>query len=324
MFEMKSLSKNLDAELRERASQEPSLRGFAYTVHCLEDLGFELGKALESYLEPDEIVQGIVVLPRQRLLLRGVKRPNKSLFAGWKLTPEIILLHTNQRMLVTEILEGRRLKVTTTPLREIITLQLGSVLLFSWFEWSWASSREQKTYRVYFNTVSDRIFRELQQCLSSMLTQRESLKNIQGNQGLHYLEDLPYKFKNIIPLRLLLPGEEIQSIVYRPGFWERRVVLFKRQISPATALILTDRQVLVVEEEIVGAEGHHGVITRYIPRHALSQAVLEQQAEGLLLRLLFQVHGVEFEQRLEFEFSSKLQLDHMLNLVGQPIISSKI
>lgn len=318
-----SPSGDLAAELRARAKQDPSLRGFAYTVPGLEDLGLALGDAIASNLEPGEIPHKIVVLPRQRVLQRAGRGQPWSPFPIWKRTHETILIHSSQRLLTAAILDGRRLELTSTPLKQIITLQLGTILLFSWFEWSWANAGKLETNRVYFNTVSDRIFRELQQCLSVMLVQIGGFTYIPKSPGFHHLENLPYKFRNIIPLRLLLPGEEIRAVIYRPGLWVPNFVFLKREISPASALVLTDRQILVAEEDLGGAEGHYGVIARYTPRSALKRAVLEQQRECMLLRMIFQIQGVEFEQRQQYEFSAKPQLDMLLTELGTQITLGK-
>ncbi len=315
MTNTKALPGDLDAEIRARASQEPSLRGFAYCVARLEDLGVALGTALASYLEQGEFPQRVVVLPRQRLLLRGYRDRSWLSFPIWKHTPEVILLQTTRRLLSAAIIEGRRLEVSFTPLDHLITFQLGTVLLFSWFEWSWASDGNLETRRVYFNTVSDYIFRELQQCLSSMFVQLGGMNTIPYTQGLHHLDDLPYKFRNIIPVRLLLPQEDIQAVVYRPGLWEHRLVFLRRQISPTAALVLTDGQVLVAEEDLVGAEGHYGVIARYMSRHSFNRVVLDEKQGGIHLSMVFRVRGVEFEQCMRFGTSAKPQLDQLLSLL---------
>jgi hypothetical protein len=93
-------------------------------------------------------------------------------------------------------------------------------------------------------------------------------------------------------------------------------VLLKRQTTPSTALVISDMQVLVAEEELGREEGHYGVIARYIPRYTLRRAVLEERKEGLLLHLVFMLQGVEFEQKQKFEFSAINQLDRLLNLIG--------
>jgi hypothetical protein len=108
-----------------------------------------------------------------------------------------ILIHTTQRMLLATITGGRRLDMTSTPLDTIVTIQWGTILLFSWFAWTWAVGGRLET------------------C-----------------QGLHHLENLPYKFRNIVPLRLLLPGEEIRAVVFRPGIWGQFLVFFRRQTTP--------------------------------------------------------------------------------------------
>jgi hypothetical protein len=308
-------AEDLDVEIQARARQEPSLRGFAYTVPKLEDLGQALGAALANFIEIGDIPQRIVVLPRQRLLERRVPGAWPS-FPRWKITPERILIHTKKQLL-SATLHGRRLEVITTPLDRIFTTQLGTILLFSWFEWSWTNADKLETCRVHFNTVSDWIFRDLQQCLSRIMVQFAGLDTVPVSQGLQHIEKLPFKFRNIIPLRMLLPEEELQAVVYRPGLSEPRVIFLRKQISPATALILTNNQVIVAEEAPGMAEGHYGVIARYMPRHAFHRVNLDERGEGLLLRITLKVNGVEFEQRLQFTQGERPQLDRLIALLDQ-------
>jgi hypothetical protein len=311
------IAEDLDIEIQARARQEPSLRGFAYSVPKMENLGPALCAALANFIEMGDDPQQIVVLPRQRLLERRVPGGWPS-FPRWKITPERILIHTTKHLL-SAILHGRRLEVTTTPLDRIVTTQIGTILLFSWFEWSWTNAGKLETCRVHFNTVSDWIFRDLQQCLSRIMVQYAGLEAVPVSQGLQHLEMLPFKFRNIIPLRMLLPEEELQAVVYRAGLLEQRVVFVRKQISPATALILTNSQVIVAEEAPGLVEGHYGVIARYMPRHTLHRVMLGEQGEGLLLRITLKVNGVEFEQRLQFTQGERPQLDRLLALLHQSV-----
>jgi hypothetical protein len=311
------VAEDLDVEIQARARQEPSLRSFPYTVPMLENLGTGLCSALATFIELGDIPQRIVVLPRQRLLERRVPGGWPS-FPRWKITDERILIYTTKTLL-SATLHGPSLEVTTTPLDQIVTTQLGTILLFSWFEWSWTNAGKLETCRVHFNTVGDWIFRDLQQCLSRAMVQHRGLDNHPVSQGLHHLEKLPFKFRNIIPLRMLLPEEELQAVVYRAGLWEPRVIFLRKQTSPATALILTNSQVIVAEEAPGMAEGHYGVIARYMPRHALHRVVLGEQGEDLLLRITLQVNGVELEQRLQFTKGERPHLDRLLALLDQPI-----
>jgi hypothetical protein len=314
-----SESEDLNVALLARAHQDPSRRGFAYTVPQLEDLGPALGAALNSQLATGEEPQQVVVLPRQRLLQRRSESRPWSPFPTWKHSPEQILVKTSTNLICGTIHDGQSLEITSTPINQMITTQLGTILLFSWFEWSWASDGKLETKTVYFNSVSDQIFRELQQGLSRKFGEAGRFKTVQNNQGIQQLENLPYKFRNLIPLRLLLPEEELQALVFHPGRWESRMVFLRRHIAPATALLLTDGQILVAEEELGVSERHYGMIARFMPRFALRQASLEEWGEGLLLRFSININGVDFEQRLKFELDAKPHLEQLLTLLGQYI-----
>jgi hypothetical protein len=95
-----SESEDLNVALLARARQDPSRRGFAYTVPQLEDLGPALGAVLNSQLATGEEPQQVVVLLRQRLLQsRSESRP-WSPFPIWKHSPEQILVKTSTNLIL--------------------------------------------------------------------------------------------------------------------------------------------------------------------------------------------------------------------------------
>ena len=98
------------------------------------------------------------------------------------------------------------------------------------------------------------------------------------------LEELPLKFSNGLKLYGLLPGEELEALVFQPGTWRRRLLLFRRPVSANTLLALTSNYMVVVQEELEVAQGW---ILAYLPRNAI--AAMQNQPRGLWNELSVQL-----------------------------------
>ena len=70
-----------------------------------------------------------------------------------------MLARTDERLLVVTIPEAPGLpEVTATPLADLLWLELGTILLYSWVAWAWVSEGRPQQQRVYFNSVCDYLF----------------------------------------------------------------------------------------------------------------------------------------------------------------------
>ncbi|MFH1524056.1 MAG: hypothetical protein ABIF04_03750 [Chloroflexota bacterium] len=79
-------------------------------------------------------------------------------------------------------------------------------------------------------------------------------------------EKLPLKFSNGVSIYGVLPGEELEDLVFQPGTWERRLLLFRRAILANILVLLTSNYVVVIQEEL---EVSQGWIVSYIPRNSI-------------------------------------------------------
>jgi hypothetical protein len=111
------------------------------------------------------------------------------------------------------------------------------------------------------------------------------------------LEKLPLKFSNGLKIYGLLPGEELEDLVFQQGTWKRRLMLFRQPISANTLLLFTSNFVVVIREEL-GVE--QGWVVTYIPRKSILG--IENQLRGLVNEVTFRLKREE--QTAEY----KLQL----------------
>ena len=79
-------------------------------------------------------------------------------------------------------------------------------------------------------------------------------------------EKLPLKFSNGLQIYGVLPGEELEDLVFQPGTWKPRLLLFRQNITANTLLLLTTNYMVALREEL---NVSHGWIITYIPRNSI-------------------------------------------------------
>ncbi len=199
------------------------LERFAYPVTSLEDLAPPVRSALAAQLMPGETLQQIIFAPRQdQYAARGWLGKWLSLRFFWQRTPDWVLALTGERLLVATISEAAGTpSVSVAPLADLLWLELGTILLYSWFAWSWADGGQPRQQRVYFNTVRDDLFWRMVNTIRRTIVARSGLPHSAGERRLEVFAGLPYKFRNLVPHRLMLPGERVQAMAYQPAIWSK-------------------------------------------------------------------------------------------------------
>ena len=258
----------------------PSSERFAYPVATVDDLAPQVRSALLLQLLPGETIRQIIFAPRQdRLRTRGGLWDWLGAWAPVQQTPAWVLALTEERLLVATLMEAARPpQVTVTPLADLLWLELGKILLYSWFEWSWATPGGPQHQRVYFNTVSEDLFTEMVNASRRTIIAQTGLPRSAAKLRGKVFEGLPYKFENLIPHKLLFRDEQVQALVYQPGIWGRRWGLLPHQRAAATVVVLSSDQLLVVQDDLSNVSVSYGIIARYCPSSRLPRCSIGAQA----------------------------------------------
>jgi hypothetical protein len=304
----------------ERVFTRKTVRGFAEQVNSVRDLEYPLQKALYPCFEGDDSskidsIRLIIKAPaqsilrdqtRQRWWLRGL--------LAWEVTPQRVVVLTEDRIVMItspyqaeeEVGLGKNIKddltraeyasewenltrepdVQVTFLRDICSIETGSILLSSWFEWTYLSEGYPKRNRIYYNTVSRDLFERFGELIRQYILTMHGLELSVGKTDLASLEGLPFKFKRMIPAHLLLPGEKIRTAAYCPSIWKKDLGIFHRQISPRQVVVITDCHLILVQEEPSIGEDGYGLIAQFFPITYVEQLDLNQKAEGSELVLI--------------------------------------
>jgi hypothetical protein len=287
---------------------------FAYPVRHIADLAPPVAAALQATLLKDEAPRQIIFAPRQEHLVgRHPLQGWLSTRLPWQRTPDWVLALTDERLLlVTLPPTNTPPQVTATPLSCILWLELGTVLLVSWLEWCWAADGEPRRERVYFNTVGDVLFWKMLDAMRRTIITQAGFSQPAGKRPYEAFEGLPFKFKNLLPYRLLFPGEKVEALVFRPALWEQRLGVLRRQRAPAMALVLSPAHLLVAHDDRSNTGATHGLIARYCPRDRLRRCTLARPQDDLWLEVTLGVQAAEETLRLLFEPADELRLGRFL------------
>jgi hypothetical protein len=163
--------------------------------------------------------------------------------------------------------------LTEYPLKDVSDFEVGAVLLFSWIRVNGVTkSGMANSTTIEYNTVTERYFTPFVNRLRSVLAGVEGsgLQTEKDKFGFLAVEN--FKFMNYA-IQSLSSGEKVLQTVLQPKISKPRIilaghVLFQTILSLAHLAILTDRELIVIEdiESDRGKPGaHYGGKWQYIP-----------------------------------------------------------
>jgi hypothetical protein len=195
--------------------------------------------------------------------------------------------------------------VIQIPLGRILSLEVGTILLSAWFDCNWINAGQEEKFHIYFNTVSRSLFEALCHSIRQTINPSTQTAMPADQKHLERLNHLPYKFKNLIPLRLLLPGEQIRAAVYRPAMWNKRLFRLPRCLASQMAVVLTNSFLIVTQEQVINEENGQGLMPQFYPLNYLRCAGIDQTPNGLELALQFNLDRHDYALRLPFPLEAQ-------------------
>ncbi len=129
-----------------------------------------------------------------------------------------------------------------------------------------------------------------------------------------YLGLLSFKFMNYARASLT-GGETVLQSIWQPEIKDPRFTLFRktfyRTVSPPHLTILTDRELILIIEDIrvtKNKEDRYGGIWHYIPLRSIEAVSIREEAERLVLAIDL-IHAERIER--VFPASGKIKLEHL-------------
>jgi hypothetical protein len=255
---------NLDLEKRlAQLKKEANTRGFDRHLSVLtnvSNLPIELQSPAVKELATREALQTIILFPPQ-------------IHRGWHYVPKQALLFTPTDVihLLASIWPGQEPQVTHLKGCGLMYLKATLLLLYGFLEIVAQGHDSPTRLGMEFNTVAwYRLSPRLRQLLQAskttpgVSTDRTSYSPAAQKD----FERLPLKFSNGVKIYGLLPGEELEELVFQPGIWKRWRLLFRKPVLANTLLLLSTHYVVVIQEEL---EISQGWIITYVPRSSITE-----------------------------------------------------
>ena len=235
---------------------------------------------------------------------------------------EKLLCEVNDVLYLWESIGGKIIS-TAYPLKSICTVEVGSILLYSWFTISGMTSDGITSSSVIpFNTATGR---HLFPFINKMRPMSEDVDEANWQAELakfDYLASANFKFMNFAR-NSLIRGEKVIHIVWQPQIRRHIFTLFGQSFYRTTALahlaLLTDKELILIEDAEYNAENRgvrYGGIFQYIPLQHIAAIALTDAADSLTTLSLTLACG---NQRLDkiFAASNKQALEQLQNKIEQ-------
>jgi hypothetical protein len=237
---------------------------FPTKLDTVSDVPEPLRSALLESLPPDELALLLVHSP--------------AFPTGEEKSPATVLVVTNSGCLVASETEKGDAKLDKSNFEDILFLELRSILLLGQLRICFAPT---SSITVQFDTVGDEYYCEAIELLLGGIDPARAGGVGKGQDEASMLADWPMKFRN--EARLYRPsGQRLLNAVRWPAIVDES----QRQVAPAGALLITERELVIISDEKESASGE-------ISSEALSSAEASESANKQeTMQSLEEVEGV--------------------------------
>lgn len=216
--------------------------------------------------------------------------------------PSLLVLETDRWHLLAET-ENGGVAVTSSPIDRTVLVETTVVLLLGRLKFDYATRNDVKSVVIEFNTVMEHLYHAAAEYLLGAMKGRSDTAAVDRRPDLDLLHPIPLKFRNSI-LRFAPPAERFLALAYWPAIVVEKNGLIEKELSPESAIVLCERELLVVSEErLIPADrpAHRfriGLVNKHgsIAVHGLLSRLAEFRFGGIgssvTLDLLFQVDPV--------------------------------
>jgi hypothetical protein len=214
-----------------------------------------------------------------------------------------VLAVTSNGWLVASETDVGGVSVQKSNFRDTLFLELTSILLWGQLKIHFVSAGKSDSAILRFDTVGEELYRDaidlLLDGIDQPLAPSVEVDNDRGSTLIS--ESWPAHFRNEAQ-RYQPKGQRLLAATQ----WPAVIGGFGRELSPACALLITERVFVLIAEEKVsprqhaGDQHHFGGIITYIPIAQLIDFQLSQHERFDILA--FQVHARHGEEKLEIIF----------------------
>lgn len=216
-------------------------------------------------------------------------------------SPATLLTLSDRRWLLISDDEYGRLAVVECAYDDTLLVELTEILLYGQLRIDFAAGGESRACHVEFNTVMDGLYRAAAREILRGIERRTTLAPAENPPSVPGIETWPIAFRNAVPE--LLPKGRLVGAVRWPAVHGG----FGRELAPAAALLITDREILLVSEEKAWSTGprqaKYGRVATYFPLARLARFGFR---EGERLSILdLEMHAIHGGETLQIPFPSE-------------------
>ncbi|NMB87491.1 MAG: hypothetical protein GYA17_03965 [Chloroflexi bacterium] len=200
---------------------------------------------------------------------------------GWEYIPRQGLVFTPGGVihLLASIWPGQGPEITRLDGQDLLYLHATLLLLYGRLEIVARGDGRPTHLDMEFNTVAwsylspplQRLLLNAREARGAVLAQAMFSAGIQQAYA-----QLPLKFANGLKIYGLLPGEQVEELVFQPGIWKQRFLILQRPVAANVLLLLTSNYLVVIQEDL---KVRQGWILSYLPRAGI-QAIGARPGES--------------------------------------------
>jgi hypothetical protein len=277
----------------------PGYMGCPSLVRALDDLDSDLVAAAQEVWPAGGEVRRIFDVPPQE-------------FPSWtkyRYGPRNALIFTSAGVIHGQTAaRGQPAQARLAPTAGVHYVQVGELLLYGRLEIGYGADGQAQQIVLEFNTVGWDLLRPgLWELLRgvSVLCPPLPIAAQAPEFCMAEMRRLPFRYANGVKIHLLSPGERPPALAFQSGIWTRHLPIFRRQVTPAIVLALTDRHVSLIEEErSLTRKPSYGWTFTFIPRHSVTGMRSEPAPLGRLVSIEMLVEGAK--ATLEVELTSEV------------------
>ena len=216
-------------------------------------------------------------------------------------TPATVLAVTIDGWLIASEIEDSGARVEKSDFGETLFLELTSILLYGQFKIYYATVGTAYSATVRFDTVGEEFYREAIDLILKTMDQTRAPEVQNDRVSASIFETWPMKFRTETE-RYRPKGQRLCAAMHWPAVFDG----FHRELAPAGALLVTERELVVISEEKQSPRQHTGEIhgfgriITYFPLARLADFHVSRHERFGALAL--QVHAAHGREKMEIIF----------------------
>jgi hypothetical protein len=245
-------------------------------------------KSVDEAPEPFRQILREQIKPREGVLLLVYSPVFKS--AGRRFDATILAI-TNERWLMLAEEESGNVRVSSASFDDTLLVELTEILLFGQMKIDFVSNAKASSSALQFDVVDEEMYREGAHLILDAIEGGSPGTDEEAFLGaIQYVSDWPLKFRHGV-LKFMPKGRQLLFATH----WPAVTGGFRRELAPAAALGLTERELFLISEDKASGwfarrkDPKYGYIVTYFPRARLAQHRISRQAKFALLEL--ETHG---------------------------------